>query len=113
MSNVTLVPPDVLGDQAVTEDGVDIPATMTLIPTSSGPNTVSAVPTTTTATTTSHQATARTTATTEASTSVNIISTTSEKSTTTVTTSRPYLCSYDRPAYLVKIGKWIYLMGFM
>ncbi|XP_030282152.1 UPF0606 protein KIAA1549 isoform X4 [Sparus aurata] len=104
MSNVTLVPPDVLGDQAVTEDGVDIPATMTLIPTSSGPNTVSAVPTTTTATTTSHQATARTTATTEASTSVNIISTTSEKSTTTVTTSRPYLCSYDRPAYLVKIG---------
>ncbi|XP_073328474.1 UPF0606 protein KIAA1549 [Pagrus major] len=104
MSNVTLVPPDVLGDQAVTEDGVDIPATMTLIPTSSGAITVSAVPTTTTATTTSHQATARTTATTEASTSVNIISTTSEKSTTTVTTSRPYLCSYDRPAYLVKIG---------
>lgn len=105
-SNVTLVPPVVLGDQGVTEDGVDIPATMTLIPTSSEANTVSAVPTTTTATTTSHQATTRTTATTEASTSVNIISTTSEKTTTTAPTSRQYLCNLDRPAYLVKIGKF-------
>ncbi|XP_044049699.1 UPF0606 protein KIAA1549 isoform X3 [Siniperca chuatsi] len=103
-SNVTLVPPFVLGDQGVTEDGVDIQATMTLIPTSSEANTVSAVPTTTTATTTSHQATTRTTATTEASTSVNIISTTIGKTTTTAPTSRQYLCDLDRPAYLVKIG---------
>nr|XP_046250801.1 UPF0606 protein KIAA1549 isoform X2 [Scatophagus argus] len=102
-SNVSLVPPDVLGDQGVTEDGADIPATMTLIPTSSEANTVSAVPTTTPATTTSHQATTRTTAATEASTSVNIISTTSGK-TTTATTSRQYLCNLDKPAYLVKIG---------
>lgn len=104
-SNVTLVPPDVLGDQGVTEDGVDIPATMTLIPTSSDANTVSTVPTTTTATTTSHQATARTTATTEAATNVNIISTTSGKITTIASASRLYLCNFDRPVYLVKIGK--------
>ncbi|TKS73174.1 UPF0606 protein KIAA1549 [Collichthys lucidus] len=79
---------------------------MTLIPTSSEANTVSAVPTTTTAATTSHQATSRTTAATEASTSVSIISTTSEKTTVTTTTtiSRQYLCNLDRPAYLVKIG---------
>lgn len=109
-SNVTVVPPAVLGDQGVTDDGVDNPATMTLIPTSSGANTVSAVPTTKTAIITSHQATTRTTATTEASTSVNVISTTSGKSTTTATTSRQYLCKIDRPAYLVKIGKFdIYL----
>ncbi|XP_051238333.1 UPF0606 protein KIAA1549 isoform X2 [Dicentrarchus labrax] len=105
-SNVTLVLPDVLGDQGVTEDAVDIPATMTLIPTNSEANTDSAVPTTTTATTTSHQTAARTTTTSEASTSVNIISTTSRKTTTTATTStsRQYLCNHDKPAYLVKIG---------
>ncbi|XP_050929480.1 LOW QUALITY PROTEIN: UPF0606 protein KIAA1549 [Lates calcarifer] len=103
-SNVTLGPPVVLGDQGVTEDGVDIPATMTLIPTSSEANTVSAVPSTATATTASHQATTRIAATTEASTSVSIISTTSGKSTATVPTSRQYLCNVDRPAYLVKMG---------
>ncbi|GLD60706.1 UPF0606 protein [Lates japonicus] len=103
-SNVTLGPPVVLGDQGVTEDGVDIPATMTLIPTSSEANTVSAVPSTATATTASHQATTRIAATTEASTSVSIISTTSGKSTATAPTSRQYLCNADRPAYLVKMG---------
>ncbi|KAM9351793.1 UPF0606 protein KIAA1549 [Symphorus nematophorus] len=103
-SNVTSALPDVLGDQGVTEDGDDIRATMTLIPTSSEANTVSAVPTTTTATTTSRQTTTRTTATTEASTSVKIITTTSEKTTTTTTTPKQYLCNIDRPAYLVKIG---------
>ncbi len=105
-SNVTVIPPVLLGDQGVTEDGVDIPATMTLIPTSSEANTVSAVPTTTTATPTSHQATTRITATTEASTSVSIISTTSGKTTTTAPTSRQYLCNLDRPDYIVKIGKF-------
>ncbi|XP_042352545.1 UPF0606 protein KIAA1549 [Plectropomus leopardus] len=103
-SNVTFVPPVVLGDQGVTEDGADIPATMTLIPTSSEANRVSAAPTTTTATTTSHQATTRITATTDASTSVSIISTTGGKTTTTAPISKQYLCNLDRPAYLVKIG---------
>ncbi|XP_028441988.1 UPF0606 protein KIAA1549 isoform X2 [Perca flavescens] len=97
-TNVTVGPPAVMGDQGVIEDGVDIPATMTLIPTSSEANTVSAVPTTTAATTTSYQAT--TTATTEASTSVRINSTASEKTTTT----RQYLCNLNRRAYLVKVG---------
>ncbi|XP_044212756.1 UPF0606 protein KIAA1549 isoform X1 [Thunnus albacares] len=103
-SNVTLLPPIMLGDQGVTEDGVDIPATMTLIPPNSEANTISAVPTTTTATTTSRQATTGATATTEASTSVRIISTTSVKTPTTATTSKQYFCDLDKPAYLVKVG---------
>ncbi|XP_031718550.1 UPF0606 protein KIAA1549-like isoform X3 [Anarrhichthys ocellatus] len=100
-SNITS---GVLGDQGVTEDRVDVPATMTLIPTSSEANTDSAVPETTAATSTSHQATTRATATTEVSTSVNVISSTSGRTTTTAPTSRTYLCNLDRPAYLVKIG---------
>ncbi|XP_041652559.1 UPF0606 protein KIAA1549 isoform X2 [Cheilinus undulatus] len=103
-SNVSVLPPVVLGDQGVTVDGFDISATMTLIPTSSGANTLSAVPTTESATSTLHQVTAPVSPTTEASTSVNIIITTSEKTTTTATTSRQYLCSMERPSYLVKIG---------
>ncbi|XP_069018167.1 UPF0606 protein KIAA1549 isoform X2 [Embiotoca jacksoni] len=102
--NVSVVPPDVLGDEGVTEDGVDIPATMTSIPSSSEVNTVSTAPTSTTVTTTPHQATTGITATTEASTSVNIISTTTGKTTTTAPTSRQYLCNVDRPDYLIKIG---------
>ena len=109
--NVTLVPPVMLGDQGVTEDGADIPATMTLIPTSSEVNTVSAAPTSTAATTTPHQATTGANATTEASTSVNIISTTSEK--TTATTARQYLCRHDRPAYLTKIGKFNLALSYL
>ncbi|XP_032380306.1 UPF0606 protein KIAA1549 isoform X7 [Etheostoma spectabile] len=101
-TNVSLGPPAVMGDQGVTEDGVDNPATMTLIPTSNEANTGSAVPTTTTATTTSHQAATTTTATTEASTRIN--STASEKTTTIAPTSRPYLCNLDGRAYLVKVG---------
>uniref|UniRef100_A0A8C3G2P0 Si:ch211-1e14.1 n=1 Tax=Cyclopterus lumpus TaxID=8103 RepID=A0A8C3G2P0_CYCLU len=104
ISNITLGPPVVLGDQGVTGDQVDIPATMTLIPTSREANTDSAVPKTTAATTTSHQATTRSTATTEASSSVNIISTASGRTTATAPMSRPYFCNLDRPAYLVKIG---------
>ncbi|XP_068458982.1 UPF0606 protein KIAA1549 isoform X2 [Clinocottus analis] len=104
MSNITLGPPGVLGDQGVTEDQVDIPVTMTLIPTSREANTDSAVPKTTAATTTSHQATTKSTAPTEASSSVNIISTTSARTTTTAPMLRPYFCKLDRPAYLVKIG---------
>ena len=105
MSTITFVPPDLLGDQGVTEDGVDIPATMTLIPTNSDANTASAVPTTTTATNISHQATTRSTATTEAAANVTIVSATSGKIRTTVTASREYLCNPDKPVYLVKIGK--------
>ncbi|XP_029009598.1 UPF0606 protein KIAA1549 isoform X9 [Betta splendens] len=97
-SNITMGPNVVLSDEGVT--GIDIPVTMTLIPTSSEANTVSAVPTTTTATTTFYQATTRITATTEASTSVNVISAPSAK---TTTTPRQYLCNLDSPAYLVKI----------
>lgn len=103
-SNVTSVLPDVLGDQGVSEDGGDIPATVTSIPTRSEANTLSAAPTTTTVSSTSHQATAKTSAATQASTSVSIMSTTSAKTTTTATTSRQYLCNIDRPAYLTKIG---------
>ncbi|XP_028264596.1 UPF0606 protein KIAA1549 [Parambassis ranga] len=100
-NNVTLTPPVVLGDQWVTEDGVDILATMTLIPASSEVNTASAAPTSTTATTTTHQATTKIT---ETSTSVNIISTTGAKTTATASTSKQYLCDHDRPSYLIKIG---------
>lgn len=99
-SNITLGPNAVLSDQGVT--GIDNPATVTLIPTSSESNTVSAVPTTTTDPTTFYQATTRITATTEASTSVNLISATSAMATTT---SKQYLCSLHSPAYLVQIGK--------
>ncbi|XP_026167932.1 UPF0606 protein KIAA1549 isoform X2 [Mastacembelus armatus] len=102
-SNVTLGPPVVLDDQGVTEEGVDMPATMTLIPTSSEANTVSTVPTTTTVTTTSHQAPTRITVINEASTSVNIISNTDAQTTITTPAPRQYLCSLEKPAYLVKI----------
>lgn len=106
VNNVTLVPPDVLGDQGVTEDVVDIPATMTLIPTSSDANTATSAPTTTTtATTTFHQATTRATATTNAESHVTINSATSGKVTTLVTPSRQYLCNLESPAHLVKISK--------
>lgn len=106
VTNVTLVPPDVLGDQGVTEDVVDIPATMTLIPTSSDANTATSAPTTTTtATTTFHQVTTRATATTNAESHVTINSATSGKVTTLVTPSRQYLCNLESPAHLVKISK--------
>uniref|UniRef100_A0A3Q1FRE1 UPF0606 protein KIAA1549-like n=1 Tax=Acanthochromis polyacanthus TaxID=80966 RepID=A0A3Q1FRE1_9TELE len=100
--NVTLPPLVVSGSEGVTEDGVDIPATVTLIPTGSEVNTDSAAPKSTTATNTPHQATTRFTATTKASTSVNVIPTTG--ATTAATTSRQYLCDLGRPAYLIKIG---------
>ncbi|XP_005734868.1 UPF0606 protein KIAA1549 isoform X2 [Pundamilia nyererei] len=102
--NVTLPPPFVMGDQGVTEDGVDTPATLTYIPTSSVVNKVSTTPTSTPATTTPHQATTRITATSEASTIVNIISTTVGKITAIAPTSRSYLCNVNKPAYLIRIG---------
>ncbi|XP_068595703.1 UPF0606 protein KIAA1549 [Brachionichthys hirsutus] len=94
MSNVTVVLPDGMSDQRVTEDGVGIPATMSLIPTSGEDNSVTDV----------HTITTGASAVTEASTSVNMISTTNGMTTSAATTSRRYLCTHDRPAYLVKIG---------
>lgn len=106
ITNVTLVPPDVLGDQGVTEDVVDIPATMTLIPTSSDSNTAFSAPTTTTtASSTFHQATTRATVTTNTESEVTINSTTSGKLTASVTPARQYLCNLESPAHLVKISK--------
>lgn len=106
ITNVTLVPPDVLGDQGVTEDVVDIPATMTLIPTSSDSNTATSAPTTTTtASSTSRQATTRATATTNTESQVNVNSTTGGRLTTLVTPSRQYLCNLENPAHLIKISK--------
>lgn len=100
--NVTLVPSVMLGDQGMTEDGVDISATMTSIPTSIEVNTDSAGTTSQAGTTTLHQATTGATSTAETSTSINVISTISEQ---TTTTARMYLCQVDRPVYLTKIGK--------
>lgn len=97
--------PNILSDQGVTEDGTDVPATLTLIPPSSDANTVSDIPVTTTATNTSHQAVATTAATAVAATNVNIMSTTSRKTPTNAPASRQYFCNVDRPVYLVKIGK--------
>uniref|UniRef100_A0A668V1Q2 Uncharacterized protein n=1 Tax=Oreochromis aureus TaxID=47969 RepID=A0A668V1Q2_OREAU len=111
--NVTLPPPFVMGDQGVTEDGVDTLATLTYIPTSSVVNKVSTTPTSTPATTTPHQATTRITATSEVSTIVNIISTTVGKITATAPTSRSYLCNVNKPAYLIKIGKLGILICFV
>ncbi|XP_061577371.1 UPF0606 protein KIAA1549 isoform X6 [Cololabis saira] len=102
--NVTLLPPVMLGDQGVTEDESDSLATMTSIPASSDVYTVSAAPTSIPATTPSTQATTGTTVTTEPSTKVNITSTITDKTTTTPTASRRYLCELGRPAYLTKIG---------
>lgn len=105
-TNATLVPPDVLGDQGVTEDVVDIPATMTLIPTSFDSTTATSAPTTTTtASSTLHQATTRATAATSPESQVTVNSTTSGKLTTLVTPSRQYLCTLESPAHLVKISK--------
>lgn len=101
--NVTLVPPVMLGDQGITDNGSSTLATMTLIPTTSDINKVSAAPTSTTEMTTFNQTTSGTTVPTEASTNVNTISTTTEKTTATPT-SRQYLCDLDRPSYLIKIG---------
>lgn len=97
--------PNILSDQGVTEDGADIPATLTVIPPRSDATTVSDIPVTTTATNTSHQAITTTTATAMAATNVNIMSTTSRKTPTTATAPRKYFCNIDRPVYLVKIGK--------
>lgn len=105
-ANVTLGLPEVLGDQGVTENGVDKLATMSLIPTSSQAITASAAPSTTPATTTRHQAPTGVTATSKASTSVSIITTNSEKTTTAAPTGRPYFCNVDRPTYLVKMGEF-------
>ncbi|KAM9376102.1 UPF0606 protein KIAA1549 [Pholidichthys leucotaenia] len=98
--NFTLVPPFVMGDQGVTEDEVNL-TTLTLIPTSSDGNKVPSSPTSTSATTTSHQATKGITTSSETLASVSLYPTTK---TTATTTQRHYLCKFERPSYLIKIG---------
>uniref|UniRef100_A0A667YXC8 Si:ch211-1e14.1 n=1 Tax=Myripristis murdjan TaxID=586833 RepID=A0A667YXC8_9TELE len=108
-TNNTAVPPIMVGDQGVTEAGTDSSATVNLSPASTVANRTSAIPSTalpSTATATSRQTTARTTATAKASTTLSLMSTASSKSPTTAPTSRQYLCNTDKPAYLVKIGKF-------
>ncbi|XP_068170141.1 UPF0606 protein KIAA1549 [Antennarius striatus] len=99
MSNVTVVVPDVMSDQRVTDNGVNITDTVTLFPTSSENSSVTVVQTVTAVSSTSAQITTTAGATTESSTRGNTISTTNA-----LTTSRQYLCIRDRPSYLVKIG---------
>lgn len=99
-SDGTSAPPVMVGDEGVTGDEDDTPATMTLIPSSSDANTVSAASTTATPTATSHQTTTG-----AGTTTVDIISSTGGGKQTTTQTPRRYLCNVDRPEYLVKIGK--------
>lgn len=99
---ITVTTPNMLMDQGVTEDGADVPSTLTLTPPSSEANTVSETPVTATATNASHQAIATTAFT--AVTNDNIASSTSRETATTATASRQYSCNVDRPVYLVKIG---------
>ncbi|XP_077372705.1 UPF0606 protein KIAA1549 isoform X2 [Festucalex cinctus] len=87
-SNGSLAPPVMLGDQGVTKDEFDNPATMTLIPTNSEANTVSPIATSPNANTSSHQ-------------TLNV--TGGEWQTTTMT-SRQYICNLEKPEYLIKIG---------
>lgn len=98
----TVTTPNMLMDQGVTEDGADVPGTLTLTPPSSDANTVSETTVTATATNASHQTV---TATAFTSVTNDIASSTSRKAATTATASRQYFCNVDRPVYLVKIGK--------
>ncbi|XP_061892038.1 UPF0606 protein KIAA1549 isoform X9 [Entelurus aequoreus] len=94
-SNSTLVPPVMLGDQGVTKDEFDNPATMTLIPTNSA-NIIPPIPTSPNANTSFHQ---------EATgIAVNVTPVTSGEKQTTALTFRQYLCNLEKPEYLIKIG---------
>ncbi|XP_019749764.1 UPF0606 protein KIAA1549 isoform X2 [Hippocampus comes] len=90
-SNGSLAPPVMLGDQGVTKDEFDNPATMTLIPTNSEANTISPIATSPSASTSSHQ-------------TVNVIPVTDGEWQTTTLTSRRYLCNLEKSEYLIKIG---------
>ncbi|XP_061773847.1 UPF0606 protein KIAA1549-like isoform X5 [Nerophis ophidion] len=94
-SNSTLVPPVMLGDQGVTKDEFDNPATMTLIPTNSA-NITPPIPTSPNANTSFHQEATGIT--------VNVTPVTSGEKQTTALTFRQYLCNLEKPEYLIKIG---------
>ncbi|XP_051917557.1 UPF0606 protein KIAA1549 isoform X2 [Hippocampus zosterae] len=90
-SNGSLTSTFMLGDQGVTKDEFDNPATMTLLPTNSEANTISPIATSPSASTSSHQ-------------TVNVIPVTDGEWQTTTLTSRRYLCNLAKPEYLIKIG---------
>ncbi|XP_077425581.1 UPF0606 protein KIAA1549 isoform X4 [Vanacampus margaritifer] len=89
--NGSLPPPVMLGDQGVSKDEFDNPATMTLIPTNSEANTISPIATSPNANTSSHQ-------------TLNVNPVTGGEWQTTTMTSRQYLCDLEKPEYLIKIG---------
>lgn len=97
--------PDILSDEGVTEDGADVPATLTLTPPRTDANTASDAPETTAGPNTPHRAVTTTAANSVAATHVNVMSSTGRKTPTTVTATRQYFCHADRPVYLVEIGK--------
>ncbi|XP_036068470.1 UPF0606 protein KIAA1549 isoform X7 [Oryzias melastigma] len=98
--NATVDPLVMSGDQGVTEDGSDLPAT--LVSTVSEVRTLSALSTSPAAT--PHEGTKEASATAESSSTAGFISTTREQTSAPATTARQYLCKHDRPAYLTKIG---------
>ncbi|XP_061629253.1 UPF0606 protein KIAA1549 isoform X8 [Phyllopteryx taeniolatus] len=89
-ANGTLIPPVVLGDEGVTKEEFDNPATMTLIPTNSEADAIAPITTSPNANTSSHQ------------TAVTPVMG-GEWQTTTLT-SRQYLCNLEKPEYLIQIG---------
>lgn len=93
-SNVTSV---MVGDQGMTEDGVDIPVTMTFLPESTEADTDSSAAT---ANSTLHHATPKMTTVTEVSKEVSI----SHTITPPTKAPRQYLCDIDKPEYFVKIS---------
>uniref|UniRef100_A0A3B3E173 UPF0606 protein KIAA1549-like n=1 Tax=Oryzias melastigma TaxID=30732 RepID=A0A3B3E173_ORYME len=97
--NATVDPLVMSGDQGVTEDGSDLPAT--LVSTVSEVRTLSALSTSPAAT--PHEGTKEASATAESSSTAGFISTTREQTSAPATTARQYLCKHDRPAYLTKI----------
>ncbi|XP_037110694.1 UPF0606 protein KIAA1549 isoform X3 [Syngnathus acus] len=90
-SNESLTSPVMLGDQGVTKDEFDNPATMTLIPTNSEANTFSPIATSPNANASSHQ-------------TDNVTPVMGSEWQITTQTSRQYLCNIEKPEYLITIG---------
>nr|XP_057943646.1 UPF0606 protein KIAA1549 isoform X3 [Doryrhamphus excisus] len=95
-SNGTTVPPVMLGDQGVTTDEFDNPATVILISSDTDANTTPPIPTSTDANARFHQETTGI--------AVNVTPVTRGGKRNTTLTSRQYLCNLDKPEYLIKIG---------
>ncbi|XP_049579110.1 UPF0606 protein KIAA1549 isoform X2 [Syngnathus scovelli] len=90
-SNESLTSPVMLGDQGVTKDEFDNPATMTLIPTNSEASTFSPIAASPNANTSSHQ-------------TDNVTPVMGNEWQITTQTSRQYLCNIEKPEYLITIG---------